>query len=274
MTRHEITLKKLVYRVAAADAVTVRKDLVYRTAEDGDLTMDVYYPPEADAAARTPAVVVVFGYSDIGARKILGCAASEMESFIGWARLISASGLVAVMYRTGRDPASDAHAVLRHVREHAAQLGIDATRTGMWACSGHVPNALSLMMKDGGEPVTCAVLCYGITLDLDGATGVAEAAKMFRFVNPTAGRTVDHLSTTVPMFVTRSGRDETPGLNDALDRFVSHAVSRNLPLTFVNHPEAPHAFDLMHDSDTSRDIIRQILAFLRFHLAAAGDVLF
>ena len=122
------------------------------------------------------------------------------------------------------------------------------------------------MMKEGGERLTCAVLCYAVTLDLDGANDVAEAAKTFRFVNPTAGRTLDDLSDDVPMFVTRSGRDETPGLNDALDRFVSHAVRRNLPLTFVNHRDAPHAFDLLHDSDTSREIITRIVAFLRFHL--------
>jgi len=32
------------------------------------------------------------------------------------------------------------------------------------------------------------------------------------------------------------------------------------------HAEAPHAFDVFHDSDASREIIRQWLAFLRFHL--------
>jgi hypothetical protein len=57
-----------------------------------------------------------------------------------------------------------------------------------------------------------------------------------------------------------------PHLNETLDRFVSKALSCNLPITFINHATAPHAFDVMHDSDTSREIIRQILAFMRFHL--------
>ena len=266
MARHEITLKKVVYHIPAADAVTVRKDIPYQATADGDLTMDVYYPPDMKSAARIPAVVLVIGYSDIGARAILGCAASEMESSVGWARLIAASGPITVTYRTGREPAADVCAALHYVRQQSASLMIDETRIGIWACSGHVPTALSLLMKDGGEPVKCAALCYGITLDLDGTTGVAEAAKTFRFVNASAGRSVGDLSTDVPMFLTRSGRDETPGLNDALDRFLNHAVRHNLPLTFVNHPDAPHAFDLMHDSETSRGIIRQILAFFRFRL--------
>jgi len=36
----------------------------------------------------------------------------------------------------------------------------------------------------------------------------------------------------------------------------------------ISTPYAPHAFDLFHDSETSREIIRQILAFLQFHLLA------
>ena len=57
-----------------------------------------------------------------------------------------------------------------------------------------------------------------------------------------------------------------PHLNETIDRFLARALKLNLSLSFVNHAEAPHAFDVMHDSDLSREIIRQILAFLRFHL--------
>jgi len=37
-------------------------------------------------------------------------------------------------------------------------------------------------------------------------------------------------------------------------------------VTLVNHPEAPHAFDLFFDTEVSREVIRQALGFLRFHL--------
>jgi hypothetical protein len=46
----------------------------------------------------------------------------------------------------------------------------------------------------------------------------------------------------------------------------SKALTCNLPISFVNHPAAPHAFDVMDDSETSQEIIRQILAFMRFNL--------
>jgi len=37
----------------------------------------------------------------------------------------------------------------------------------------------------------------------------------------------------------------------------------------VNHASAPHAFDLFQDTETSREIVRQILSFLRFHLQSS-----
>jgi hypothetical protein len=160
------------------------------------------------------------------------------------------------------------HAVLDHVRQHATSLNVDEHRIGIWACSGHVPNALSLLMQDAPGSLKCAALCYGYMLDLDGSAGVAKAAAQWGFVTPSAGRSVDDLRRDVPLFLARAGQDQQPGLNDAFDRFVARALGRNLPLTCVNHPTGPHAFDLFEDSETSRDIIGRILAFLRFHLLA------
>jgi acetyl esterase/lipase len=105
-------------------------------------------------------------------------------------------------------------------------------------------------------------------LDLDGDAYISEAAKIWGFVNPCAGKSVEDLPHDVPLFIARAGRDEMPHLNETLDRFLGKALTRNLPVTFVNYPEGPHAFDIHHDSETSREIIRQILAFMRFHLLA------
>jgi dienelactone hydrolase len=112
------------------------------------------------------------------------------------------------------------------------------------------------------------VLCYGFTLDLDGATGVAEAAARFRFANPCAGRSLDDLPPGLPLFVARAGRDEFPGINAALDRFVAEALARNLPLELRNLPDAAHAFDILDASHASQQAVRRILAFLQAQLRA------
>ena len=40
-------------------------------------------------------------------------------------------------------------------------------------------------------------------------------------------------------------------------------LRRNLPLTLLNLPEAPHAFDLEQDGEPARRTIRRILTFFR-----------
>jgi acetyl esterase/lipase len=267
-TRHPIARKRVLYTTPGVDRVTVRRDVTYRTAESGPLTMDVYSPPDAKAGTPLPAVVFVLGFSDLGTRKMVGCAAKEMESFSSWARLTASSGMAAVTYMNS-DPENDLHALLRYVRTSSSSLGIDGSRLGVWACSGHGPMALSILMRDGGHGVKCAALCYPYTMDLDASHGVADAAASFRFVNAAAGRTVDDLSSDVPVLFARAGRDAFPGLNESLDRLLAKSVARNLPVAFVNHPEGPHGFDLDHDSDRTRATIRHVLGFLKVHLGAA-----
>jgi acetyl esterase/lipase len=261
----DIAKKVVVYRLPGMDSVKVRRDVVYRETDAGALTMDIYYPPDAQSEARMPAVVFVAGYPDAGFQRIVGCKFKEMGAYVSWGQLTAASGLVAITY-TNVEPAADIDFLLEYVRQNAAGLGIDENRIGVWACSGNVPLALSALMQEGNDYLRCAVLCYGLMLDLDGSTHVAEAAKVWGFVNPCAGKSVDDLPQDLPLFIARAGQDQMPHLNETIDSFLAKALTHNLPLTFVNHPAAPHAFDLMHDSEASREIIRQILAFMQRHL--------
>jgi AraC family transcriptional regulator len=261
--RVSMAAKPVVYRIPGMDAVSIRRDIAYQSGNQA-LTLDLYRPPDAKAGQRLPAVVFVIGYSDLGAGRMLGCSFKEMESYVSWAKLVAASGLAAITY-LNHDPERDLQSLLQYLQANAQALGIDENRIAVWSCSGNVPLALGLLMQKI-PAVKCAALCYGCTLDLDGSTGIAEAAHKWGFANPTAGKSVQELPPDLPLFIARAGRDETPGLNETLDRFIAHAVAANLPLTLANHPAGPHAFDVLDDSETSREIMRQILAFLRSHL--------
>jgi hypothetical protein len=261
-----VSKKRVVYTIPGMDAITVRRDQDYRATDADTLTMDLYYPTDS-AGTRTPAVVFVTGFPDAGMRRMLGCAPKEMGSYISWAQLVAASGMVAILY-ANEEPATDVHAVLRYLRQNAAALNVDENRMAVWACSGNVPNALSVLTAEARAYLKGAALCYGYMLDLDGSTRVADAARQFGFVNPCAGKSVEDLPRDIPLFIARAGHDQMPGLNEALDRFLVKALGCNLPVTFANHSDAPHAFDLFHDSEISREIIRQILGFLRCCLAA------
>ena len=199
------------------------------------MLVDLHEP--ADADAHTPAVIIVAGYPDDGFERIVGCKFKDMESNVAWAKRIAASGMTAVAYSSS-DPIAGIHAALERVRDRSA--------VGLWASSGNAPLALSVVQK-----VQCAALCYPYTID------VPEAAKKYGFVTPEVS-----LDEMPPLFIARAGRDEMPGLNETLDRFIAAALARNAPLTLVNHANAPHAFDLVDDGATTRQVIEQILAFL------------
>jgi hypothetical protein len=266
MAPAELARLTVLYTIPGVEEVTIRRDETYRTTESGPLTMDLYYPPGVSAGSLLPAVLIVYGYSDVGFPNVFGRTFKELGHSMSWARLIAASGMIAILY-SNRQPAEDATAVLRYVHEQASSLGIDGARIGLWSGSANVPVALWLLMQQE-LPVTCAALCNGYMLDVDGATGVAEIQKTYRFANPAAGKSVDEVRKDVPLLIARSGKEQFPGLNESLDNFVRGALRCNLPLTLVNHADAPHAFELFHDSETTREIIGQILSFLRFHLSA------
>jgi acetyl esterase/lipase len=230
----------------------------YTASAEASQVFDLYAPRDHADRLR-PAVVFVTGFPDAGMRRMVGCHAKDMESYVSWARLIAASGMVSVTY-TNLDPWADAQRVLRHLRDHHVSLGIDVDKIGIWACSGNGPNALALLTTSQPR-VARAALLYAYTLDDEESTFVADAAAQFRFVTPLVGQSPRDLRRDVPLLVARAGRDEMPHLNDALDAFAARALQTNLPLELVNLPEAPHAFDIQEANPTSRYGIARVIEF-------------
>lgn len=253
--RAEMARKTIVLEIPGMDAVQVRRDL--RVSET--LVLDVYTPP---GAARSPAVLFVYGF----AHPLFAQGLKEMGAYSSWGRLLAASGIAAVTYAY-REPVADLEALLAHLRAHGDDLGIDVSRLAVWAASGNVPTAIHALITQPPGTFRGAALCYGFTLDLDGGTEVAAAAAGFGCATPAAGRTASDLPSDLPLLVVRAGQDATPGLNASLDRFAAAALAANLPMTLVNLPDAPHAFDLLDDRDSSRAAIRGIVAFLQAQLA-------
>jgi len=253
-----MTKQPLVLQRAAMDDVTVRTAIPY--GDDGRV-FDLYLPD--DPPEPPPVVVLATGYADAAMAAMLGCPLKDMQGYIDWARLLASEGLAAVTY-VNRDPANDLAAVLEHLR--GSELEIDATRIGLWAASGNVPNAVGMLRADGGKTVRCAALLYGYVLDIDGADDVSTAANQFRFVDP--GVQLSEVP-RVPTMLVRAGADAMPGINACIDRFTAAALAADFPLTLVNHAGGPHAFDLTDDRAEARTVIEGVLRFLATHLRRA-----
>jgi hypothetical protein len=262
----DIFTRRVCLRLDGMDDVIVQRDLVYGP-PDGPLRMDVYFPHEVASDGRWPAVIIVAGYPGAMEARPTTLAYKEMGWTVSMCQLIAASGMVAIAY-TNREPVADLQALFEHVHEGAESLRIDLERIGIIAVSGNVPVALTTIMRNARRRPACAVFGYGCLLDLDDATDVADAARQFGFVNPCVGRTMADLRHDVPLLITRAGRDQFPAMNASIDKFVRQGLIDNLPITFVNHADGPHAFDLFDDSQTSRGIVRLTLRFLEEHLTA------
>lgn len=252
------TTKPIVHTLPDAENVVVERDIPYST-EDSSLSFDLYRPLHTSG----PSAVLLFvsGYPDPGMVAMLGKPLKEWASYQGWARNVAASGIAAITYRN-RTPA-DVLALLAHLRTHADALGLDPASIGVWSCSGNAPTALGLVAK---EKLACAALLYPFLIDVDGGTTAKTASQQFHFALPSIA--IAELPREMPMLLVRAGRDTTPGLDQTLQRFVAAAQAEKIALELVEHPEAPHAFDILDDSSTTHVVIERVLAFLREHLGS------
>jgi acetyl esterase/lipase len=242
MARFDPT-QPLVHPLPDPDRVELQPDLVYTHGGGRELAMDVYLPSGRAPETPVPAVLLVHGEADPELlRGVRG-----WGQYTGWGRLLAGQGMagVAFEHRAILDAGFEAVVAevgdaLATVGERAGDLGIDPERIGLAGFSAGVPLTAAVLAGATGR-VRCAALCYGPLVDL-----VPE-------------------SVLPPLLVVRAGQDD-PGLNRTIDEFVSAAEQRDLAVELVHQPEGHHAFDVVDDSDASREVIGRVLAFLRGHL--------
>jgi acetyl esterase/lipase len=246
------------------DAVTTRRDLVYKTAEGEPLRMDLYAP--AGPLRPRPAVILVHG------GPIPRTGAKNRGVFVSYGELLSASGFVAVAFDHRfvaparlTDAAGDVADLVAHVRAEAGSLGVDAQRLALWVFSGGGP-FLAAPLRERPAHLRAVVAYYAI-LDLQEPPPSSDSG-----IGPELRRTfsaIHALGNTArgapPVLIARAGLDD-PWLNAGIDRFVQAALARGTTLDLLNHPEGRHGFDILDDDARSKQIIRHTLEFLREHL--------
>ncbi len=217
-----------VLKVKGTERTIVRKNIAY----DGDLTLDVYRP--ADATGVLPLVIFVNG---VGLPDL-----KEWGQYTSWPRLVATRSIAAITYQTSSGESAEAQteALLKYVRANAAAMKIDASRIALWACSANARVATSLLAKHPKADFRAAAFYYGIM-----STPPAQP--------------------DVPVFIARANLD-VPMINGSIDRWVAEAVALDAPVTLITYPQGLHGFDVRQDTAEARDIIRQTLDFLQFHL--------
>ena len=263
----ELVNKPVVYSVPGMDQVQVRKDLVYKRTDDPNVRMDIYTPPGLAAGEKRPAVIFIHGGAPTQFRP------KEWGFFQSWGRLVAASGMVGVTftYRQGYpqtttlDSASDVAEAIAWVRANAGDLGVDEDRLGLIAYSGGGP-MLSPFLRGVPEHLRCIVGLY-VFMDIrqSEAFRTSETEETLRRFSPIV-QISEGKGRFTPLFLAQGGKDEIPTLKDSVERFVAEALVRGVPLTFLFHPDAPHAFDNQLADDRTREIVRGAVEFMKWHL--------
>jgi acetyl esterase/lipase len=258
---------RIVYSVPGMEAVKVHRDLVYWTAGQTELKMDVYCPAGMREGSRAPVVMLVHG-GPIGMPR----SAKDMGVFVSYGELVAASGLVAVTFNHRfyspsylREAAGDVTHAIDYVRDNADLLRVERDRVGVWVFSGGGV-FLSPIMRDAPAFVRCLVSYYAI-LDLQ----VQPPGHESELSEETRKEFSPHYHLTMnaskipPVFIARAGLDN-PWLNATVDRFVQEAIARNAALELITHPSGHHGFDILDDDAKSRAIIQRTLLFLKTYL--------
>lgn len=250
--------REVVYSVPGMERAVIAADVVYRATPDEALTMDVYRPPERGAH---PLILFVHG-GPIPPN--LATKPKDWSVYRSYGRLAAASGFVGVTFNHRYDSyealpiaQEDIHHAIAHLREHAGEFQADANCTVLWAFSGG--GAFLAEPIKAPQPFMRALIGFYCVLDFTGAPGLSES--IVRDYSA-AIQLQDVPKPTIPMFIARAGRDSESMLQGT-DRFVTVANARNAPLTYMNHPEGRHGFDILDDDATTRWIIGEALAFAK-----------
>lgn len=257
--------QQVIYEIPGVSEIETQKEHVYLVNEISELTFDIYRPIFSPTNFPLPVVIFVFGFADSVMLAKRGYKLKDSGQYVSWSRLVAASGCAAITYETNQ-PERDILKLINHIQQNTESLQIDRNKIGLWACSGNVPTALSVLMQEAHDYLRCIVMYYGAMLDWPESQIVADAAAEAGFANPCQMKTHEDLPSDVPMMIVRAGQDYPP-LNETIDRFLTEAVKRNLPLTFVNHANGKHGFDISDETLQSQRIIKQTLAFMREHLS-------
>src|SRR5438874_3938310 len=256
----------VVLKVPGMDKVKVVENLKYTKSDDPNVLMDVYVPPDLSENEKRPVVIFLHGGGKTDYTP------KDWGVYTSWGRLVAASGFVGVTFTHRLEyptaslekAAVDVLDAVKYVRANADKYHVDKDRVCLIAYSAGGP-LLTLAMRGDIPFVRCLVGFYAF-MDIQQSdyqkTEKPETVKSF---SP-----ITYLQTDAnkipPMFIARAGHDEVATMLDSIDRFVADALSKDIALTLVNHPQGVHGFDNQNDDERSREIIRTAIEFIRLHL--------
>ena len=223
----------VVFDHPAAKSVKLRSEVKY----SGDLAIDIYSPGNAKSGEKLPAVIFLNAIGDRPDSKI-----KSWEIYKTWPRLIAAHGMVGISMDADATKIQDSmRSLFDFLSRDGAKYGIDGERIGVYAASANVTQtSVFIMGANAPKGLKAAVLYYG------GAPPMRPRADL------------------PVLFVVAEG--DMPQFGAALPGLWQRILEAKAPWTLQIASRLPHAFDAFEDSDESRRVIQQTIAFWKSHL--------
>lgn len=227
----------VVYDIPATKDVKVKTDVPYA----GNLTIDVYTPPNAQTGEKFPAVIFLNAIGDIPNQMKV----KNWGIYKSFPRLVAAHGLVGIsMDMDGARIQENLKALFDFLERDGAKHGIDASRLGVYAASANTTQSIVYLMSETvSKGIKAAALFYG---------SVPSAETRIRKDLPV-------------LFILAEG-DLNGGFGQQAVPLWQRVTTERVPWTLMFAYNQPHAFDAFADTDESRRIIQQAIAFWKSNL--------
>jgi len=227
----------VVYDVPATKNVKVKTDVPYA----GNLTIDVYTPPNAKRDEKFPAVIFLNAIGDVP---------NEMKVknwgiYKSFPRLVAAHGLVGIsMDMDGARIQENLKALFDFLERDGAKYGIDSMRLGVYAASANTTQSIHFLMNENApKGIKAAALFYGATPNSE-----------------------TRIRKDLPVLFILAEGDLNGGFGQQAVPLWQRVTTERVPWTLVFASGLPHAFDAFSDNDESRRLIQQAIAFWKSNL--------
>lgn len=227
----------VVYDIPATKDVKVKENVPYL----GDLKIDVYTPPNAKPADKFPAVIFLNAIGETPNQPKV----KSWGIYRSFPRLVAAHGIIGIsMEADGARIQESLRGLFDFLEKDGAKHGIDATRLGVYAASANTTQSIVyLMSENASKGIRAAALFYG-------ATPAAETK----------------IRKDLPVLFILAEGDLSGGFGQQAVPLWQRVTTERVPWTLMFASNMPHAFDAFADTDESRRIIQQAIAFWKSNL--------
>lgn len=261
----EVVAERVHFSIPGMDRMKVKKDVVYKATGGVDLKADIYSSKGQKPAKGYPVVIFIHGGT---LQPNLKTTIKDWGVYLSYGQLAAASGFVGVTFNTrfydwGKiaDPQSDVRDLIAYVRTNSKSLGVDPDSIALWAFSAG--GVLLSEYLSNPQPYVRSMIAYYAIMDPRDVRSRIPASVADESLNSFSPvhvvRNTD--KNLPPILIARAGLDKD--LNSGVDAFIETALSKNLNIEILNHPNGQHAFDVLDNNERTREIIRRTLEFIK-----------